>query len=328
MCLKRICGLLFLIAAAAQAFGAQEQATAAEWITLGTLGGPNVGADQSQIANAVRVGGAVYLFDVGSGTRRQLARAGLSIDKVRGVFISHHHIDHTAELGPIIVSRWLHGPDGAPLPIYGPPGTAVLVNGLINAFAPTVNASFTVLDRKPLPKLESTVAAHDISTLRDPDLIFEDKNIRVSAVMVDHFQIPPNIPLETLPEALAFRVEAGGRSFVFSGDTGVSANLEKLAVNCDVLITEVVDPVAIADSVHRRQGLSPAVADSLVKSITTNHLSPREIGKLAAGAGVGKVVLTHFVPGFSFQPDIENYRLGIAPTFQGPVVLARDLDRF
>ena len=301
---------------------AGESEPSVEWITLGTSGGPGLVADRAQIANALVVDGAVYLFDVGNGTRRQLVRSGLSITDVQAVFVSHHHIDHVAELGQILIARWLRDLGEKTMPVYGPDGTGTLVGGLVEAYAPTVNASYTVLDRKPLPLLSETAQTHDIPVINEPEQIFQDANIRVSAITVDHFLIPPNIELEKLPSGLAFRVEAGGRSYVFTGDTGVSANLEKLSKDADVLITEVVDPNAIAVSVHRRDGSSESV-DSLVTSITTNHLSPDQIGEIAARAGVKKVVLTHYV-GFTASSDIS----GLCSRYDGPVVLANDLDRF
>jgi len=45
----------------------------AQWVTLGTAGGPRLHANQAQIANAALVGDAVYLFDVGNGVLRQMA---------------------------------------------------------------------------------------------------------------------------------------------------------------------------------------------------------------------------------------------------------------
>jgi len=322
MSLKRLFGILLLTTATMSPMRAQERGYQVEWITLGTSGGPNVVADRAQIANAFAVNGSFYLFDVGNGTRRQLVRSGLRLADVRGIFISHHHIDHVAELGQLLVSRWLGNPDNSSLPVLGPDGVSVLVNGLVAAYAPTVQASYTILDRAPLPTFAHTVLARDIPFLDSPSLVFEDENIRVFAITVDHFQIPPNVAVENLPHAVAYRIEAGGRSFVFSGDTGVSTSLETLAEGADVLVTEIVDPKGIAASVRRRSGSSESTS-SLITSITTNHLSPDAIGTLAAAAKVKKVVLTHYV-GFDDDSDLS----AIGAVYEGPVVLARDLDRF
>ena len=54
---------------------------------------------------------------------------------------------------------------------------------------------------------------------------------------------------------------------------------------------------------------------------------PEDIGRLAAAAGVKKVVLTHFVPGRDGEPD-SAYVDGVALHYKGPVVAARDLMEF
>src|SRR5262249_14570850 len=135
-------------------------AAEAYWVTLGTAGGPPVHASQAQIANALVVGDAVYLFDVGNGVLRQMDAAKLPVRTLRAVFLTHHHFDHNADLGPVMMSWWLFG-SGHVLPILGPPGTGTLVNGLVAANAPTVAASFPT-SGPAKPALDSVVRATDL----------------------------------------------------------------------------------------------------------------------------------------------------------------------
>ena len=111
----------------------------AQFVTLGTGGGPVIRVKRSEPANAVVVNGSVYLFDVGDGVQRQLAAAGLPLASVKAVFISHHHMDHNAGLGPLMMSRWLFDPLPA-LPVIGPPGTRAMTAGIAVANIATVNA--------------------------------------------------------------------------------------------------------------------------------------------------------------------------------------------
>ena len=104
----------------------------AQWVTLGTAGGPRVHADQAQIANALVVGEAVYLFDTGNGVLRQMAAARLPVRNVRAIFISHHHVDHNADAGPLMIATWMFG-GGKRVAVYGPDGTSHLVKGLAAA---------------------------------------------------------------------------------------------------------------------------------------------------------------------------------------------------
>jgi ribonuclease BN (tRNA processing enzyme) len=319
--------LLVTLLALATCAVAQEQSTVA-WITLGTVGGPIIHADQSQTSNALVVGNDIYLFDLGYGAMRQIAAANLPLQRVRAVFISHHHFDHNADLGPLLLSEWLFGP-GIQIPVLGPPGTTTLVNGLVAANPSTVAASFPV-SGPPKPPLASVFKASDVAAvMNEPTLIYNDQNIRVTAISVNHFEVPPNSPIADYPHAIAFRVEAGGRSYVYSGDTGPSANLKLLAKDADVLVTEVVDLTGI-EAVLRKtlRGAPAVVVDGLVANMQKNHSTPATIGTLAAAAAVKRVVLTHFIPGFSEEADVTNYTRGIAPTYKGPVSLAHDLGRF
>ncbi|MCB2066121.1 MAG: MBL fold metallo-hydrolase [Erythrobacter sp.] len=302
-------------------------APTAQWITLGTSGGPAVQVHRSQIANALVVGDAVYLFDVGNGVQRQMAMAGLDENHVRAVFLSHHHLDHNADLGPVLVTHWTFG-QGV-LPVFGPEGTSHLVLGLADANAPTLLAGFPT-GGPAKPPLRDMVSAADLPfALQEPVLVYEDENVRVSAIGVDHYQLPPSVPLDHMPDAVAYRVEAGGRTIVFTGDSGPSPRLARFMQGADLLVTEVVEAEAIAALLTRTAAGAPdAVRQSIIAGMRRNHLEPAEIGRMAAAAGVGAVVLTHFVPSPEDAADREAYVRDIRSVYAGPVTMANDLDRF
>ena len=104
--------------------------------------------------------------------------------------------------------------------------------------------------------------------------------------------------VDHLCDAYGLRVEAGGRSIVYSGDTGPCQGLVGLARGADVLLCEATWP-------HR---------DDAPRGV---HLSGRQAGEHAAAAGVGRLLLTH-VPAW-FDGD---QLLGEAKAaFDGPVEL-------
>jgi ribonuclease BN (tRNA processing enzyme) len=300
----------------------------AQWVTLGTVGGPPLHTEQAPIANALVVGDAVYLFDAGNSVLRQLDGAGLAVRNLRGVFLTHHHVDHNADLGLVILQAWSFAAH-KPVPVLGPPGTVHLVKGLVDANAPTELAGFAV-SGAPNPPLGSTVSARDLpGEIPEPTVVFEDGTIRVSAISVEHFQIPPVGHLDERPKAVAYRVEAGGRSFVYSGDTGPTAQLAKLARGADVLFSEVVDIPAIQASLQQLMPQAPPERiAAMVHNMSRNHLEPEVIGKIAAAAGVKRVVLTHYVPGLKAMRDPQDLVRRVALHYQGPVALAPDLERF
>jgi ribonuclease BN (tRNA processing enzyme) len=92
---------LIVVVLASVAAAGEPVAPGAQFVTLGTGGGPVTRVKRSEPANAVVVGKAVYLFDAGDGAQRQLAAANLPLESVRAIFLSHHHIDHNGGLAPI-----------------------------------------------------------------------------------------------------------------------------------------------------------------------------------------------------------------------------------
>jgi ribonuclease BN (tRNA processing enzyme) len=311
---------LFALLAVCLAMPALAQpAPTVRFVTLGTGGGPVVRVERAEPANAIVSGDAVYLFDTGDGVQRQLAAARLQLRNVRAVFLTHHHVDHVGGLGPLLTTRWVLG-GGPPLPVYGPPGTAEMLQALAAAARPVGAAPLTA--GPPPSPFAASVAAHDLAARLDvPTLIYADANVRILAISVDHFHLPG-----AAPSSYAYRIEAGGRSYVYTGDTGPSPGLERLAAGADVLVSEVIDLAAVERSLRTMPGVPPAMVPALMAHMREDHLTPEAIGTLAARARVGRVVLTHLVPGLDGERDLTGYTSGIAPAFAGPVSVARDLE--
>ncbi|HET7324119.1 MAG TPA: MBL fold metallo-hydrolase, partial [Halococcus sp.] len=70
------------------------------------------------------------LVDCGSGVLNALARTETGYEGVSTVLLTHHHLDHVADLLPVLKARWLAGEDH--LEIVGPQGTKELLDGLLD----------------------------------------------------------------------------------------------------------------------------------------------------------------------------------------------------
>jgi len=297
-----------------------------EFVTLGTAGGPRIYVERSQPANAVVVGGAAYLFDTGDGVQRQMKAAGLSLEQVRAVFISHHHLDHNAGLGPLIMNRWLLGVYGK-IPVIGPPGTAKMIRGMAAAFRPVEVAPITI-GGPPKPLLLSTLQPQDLAGRMDaPRVIYEDENIRVLAITNNHFNFEAGSVPHREARSYSYRIESRGRSMVYTGDTGPSPNLERLAQGADLLVSEVIDLPRELE-ILKRTKLPPSMIEGLMAHMELDHLTPSQIGQMASRAGVAEVVLTHLVPTVEGDSDLSGFTEGLRNTFKGKVHIAKDLDRF
>ena len=116
-----------------------EESTDCRLILLGT-GTPNAEPERSGPALAVAAGDASYLVDCGPGiVRRALAaraagEAALAPEKLRRVFLTHLHSDHTSGLPDLLLTPWVLGRT-APLDIYGPPGTGAMATHVASAYA-------------------------------------------------------------------------------------------------------------------------------------------------------------------------------------------------
>ena len=210
------------------------------------------------------------VLDLGNGALGQLQRH-CDLLAVDAVLVSHLHADHCLDLVGYSYARRYH-PGGVPprLPVHGPAG---LETRILEAYeAPPQDGLGDVYDY-----LEH---GPDVRRLGP---------FTVTSALVEH-------PVESY----ALRLEAGGRSLVYSGDTARSDALVELARGCDLLLCEA----SWASEPEPPQGI---------------HLTGREAGEHATRAGAQRLLLTHLMP--YADPDV---MLGEArECYAGPLDLAR-----
>ena len=300
-------------------------AVATRWVTLGTLGGPVPMKARAQPANVLVVRGKYYVVDAGNGVAGQLVRAGINCRDIGTIFISHNHNDHNADMGTLMGIEWTEGRSD-PINLYGPPGTEAAIKGFLQFFA--ANAEIRASEQSMPTAPEKVFLAHDIT---QPGLIFQDANIRVTAVENTHFHFRPGSPAEGKQKSYAFRFATPDKIIVYTGDTGPSEHVTELATGADLLISEVINVAAEKEMLAGQKGwqLAPAaLKESLMRHFQQDHLSPEEVGKMAARARVKEVVLTHLVPPV---PESELQRVyvdGVKKFYSGKVAVASDLMTF
>lgn len=106
-----------------------------EVMLLGT-GSPLPDARRAGPPTLVRAAGQTFLVDCGRGVLMRLTAAGVGANGLSALLLTHLHSDHIAELGDVIITRWISTftPDPPPLQIIGPPGTAAVVDAVLAAF--------------------------------------------------------------------------------------------------------------------------------------------------------------------------------------------------
>jgi ribonuclease BN (tRNA processing enzyme) len=278
------------------------QAVAVTVITLGT-GGPNPLPDRQGPATAVTVGERVFLFDAGTGVERQMNAARLPISGPTALFLTHLHSDHTLGLADLILTSWVMRRT-RPFPVYGPAGTEAMVQHLMEAYAEDIKIRTEGLERE-VPGAWRV----DVRPVR-AGVVFDSGGVRITAIPVPH---------GSWAEAYGYLIEAPGRRILISGDTRYSPALEAAAAGVDVLVHEVYPSGRSA--VEDRPG-----GEEWPAYLRSFHTSDTDLAGLAARARPGLLVLSHVVRmGAPDSEVVAGIRRG---GYQGPLVVAKDLDRF
>jgi len=274
-------------------------------VLLGTKGGPRVGAPGSprNPSTLLVINDVPYLVDCGYGTSSALVGAGVPLNKVRHVFVTHHHSDHDLELGPVVYNGWVTGLKSR-VDVYGPPGTAQMFTDFLAYMRLDLRVRTEDEER---PELRGLVFAHDFD---GPGQVMQNDDVKVTATRVVH---PP------ISEAYAYRFETKDVSVVISGDTAYAPALADFAKGADILVHEIMSPTGIETLLRRVPN-----PEALRKHLLASHTQPEEVGKIAASAGVKTLVLTHFVPGDDPALTSETWTEGVRKYFAGRVVVGKD----
>ena len=274
-------------------------------VLLGTGGGPRVTAKgRAKPATLIVANGAPCVIDCGDGVALQLARAGIALDALRYVFITHHHSDHNLDYGNLIYDAWAAGLR-KPVDAYGPPPLAAMTEAYwqLNRF--DIETRIADEGRVDLRKL---VSAHEFS--KDGE-VMRNGDMKVTAARVRH---PP------IAQAYAYRFDCPDRSIVISGDTAYSPELAALAKGADVLVCEAMHLGGLEALLKKVPN-----AASLREHLLASHVTTEEAGRIASEAGVKTLVLSHLVPGDDPSITEAMWIEGVRKHFSGTVVVGRDL---
>ncbi|WP_306322343.1 MULTISPECIES: MBL fold metallo-hydrolase [unclassified Streptomyces] len=228
-------------------------------------------ADSACSSYLVEADGYRLLLDMGNGALGELQRH-CGLYDLDAIFLSHLHADHCIDMCAYFVVRYYRHDGGRcdPMPVYGPEGTE---QRLTTAHADTPSAS-------------AFSEVFDFHTVKPGSYEIGPFSVRMEKVC--H-------PVESY----AIRVEHGGRSLTYSGDTGPCAALDELAEDSDLFLCEA----AFTDG---------------KENIPALHLNGREAGESAQRAGARKLILTHIPPWTDPQVNLADARA----VFDGAVDLA------
>jgi len=184
-----------------------------EIVFLGT-GNAFASGGRNAMAILLRAEGFGVLLDCGPTTLVALKRASLSPSDVDLVLLSHHHGDHFAGVPFLLCHERYVGRRAKPFRIYGPEGTVPLLEKATRLFFPGIEpAPFPIEYRDLHPEEQQN----------------EGGRLSFRPFRVDHF--PSGV-------AFGYRVDMGGKTVVYSGDTAWTDVLARESEGADLFVCE------------------------------------------------------------------------------------------
>jgi ribonuclease BN (tRNA processing enzyme) len=271
-------------------------------VLLGTGAGITPKAGRQSTAAALRCGETTYVVDCGNGIGPQLMRARVPLESLRAIFITHHHLDHVADVGILLAQCWSRL--RRPVTLVGPPPLGRMFELFQEMFALDLQGRVEEEGRAPL---SSFVKVSEFSAAGS---CYEDDVVRVCSENVVH---PP------LTQAYAYRFElkAEGTRVVFSGDTAPTETLADFARGAHTLIHEATFPAALAESLGAGGG------ERLLARLARAHSPVTEAARIAARAGVSRLVLSPLAPATGV--DDAQWIAAARSEFAGDILVGRDL---
>ncbi|MFB6266746.1 MAG: ribonuclease Z [Halodesulfurarchaeum sp.] len=290
---------------------------------LGTSGAIPT-TERNPSAVFVRREGDAMLFDVGEGTQRQMMRFGTGFD-VGDVFLTHLHGDHVLGLPGLIQTMAFNERD-APLSIYTPAGTRTAVVALIHAVGrdPAYPVSVTEVEPGETVMRREDYEIRALETEhRSPSVGYalteDERKGRFDRERAEELGVPVGPKFSQLHEGEPVELDDGtivrpgevvgpprpGRTVVYSGDTRPTEAVREAASGADLLIHDAT-----------------FAADAADRARETGHSTAGEAGRLAAEAGVDRLLLTHISP--RYAGDTSDLKAEAEAAFGGEVVVASD----
>lgn len=264
-------------------------------------GGPIADDGRSSAAYLVWQDGiSRVMVDAGGGSFLRFGEAGASFDELDHIAVSHFHTDHSADLVALLKTGYFTDRT-RPLGISGPsaggpfPALDSYLDSMIGQGGAYGYLGGYLDGSQGLARLEPVTVDADNRTAM-PVANIGGGDLRITAIGVPHGIVP----------TIAFRLEIGGRSIVFASDqNGNDESFADFAQDADVLVMHMVVPENVT-------GAGRAL-----------HAPPSRIGEIAALAGAGSLVLSHFMA--RSLRDLDGNVALVRDRYDGPVYVAADL---
>lgn len=278
-------------------------------LTILGSGSPEAYVRRASSGYLIETGNDKILFDCGGGVFDNLLRAGLKPSDITHLVFSHLHSDHMMDYARLVHAAWDEG--GAPIKVHGPAPIAELTEAY---FGPNGVMSYDLRARTELKPSQDVWVARGGTLPRPwpaPQVTEITPGDRVECDTW-HIETCKAVHAEPWLTCMAFALHAEGKSFVYSGDTGLTPDLDSLYQHADFLL-------------HWCYRLDGQVVNAQMAAVTP---TPSEIAAMAERCGVGQLLLTHFRINMDTDARNNETKNILAQHFSGVSGVAEDLDQF
>ena len=229
----------------------------------------------------VEAGDDIYIFDMGNGSAVNLQQYQIPWSNVKGIFITHMHSDHMADLPDAHLASWIQGRN-SPLKVYGPKGINLVTKGFELAYSADYQYRNEHHGDEILPL---DIAGYEAIEIANNEYIENDTaGMEILPFAVNHH--PVN-------HAFGFKIAYKGRTLVISGDTINDGSVQKYSKDIDLLIHSAIS----LDIVERLRSVAPIPQmDKIFLDIQDYHTPINQAGEIARDANVKHLLIYHAIP--------------------------------
>ncbi len=277
-------------------------------IACGT-GMPDQRLSQASACFLMELGnGDKFIFDIGSGSMRNIASLMIPYEYLTKIFLSHLHTDHWGDLDSLWAGGWTAGRP-VPLEIWGPSGMTEEMGTAyaIDHFLKANNWDRRTREYKITP-IPGQITVHEFDYKGINEVIYQDNGVTVRSIPAIHTGDGP----------VSFILEYAGLKVVFGGDTSPNTWFIKYAQDADVVIHEAFNP----PSIFATFGNQPA--QLAWRACCEFHTSGPAFGKIMSTIQPRHAIAYHA----QLDKGTWRYNLyydGIRETYDGPLSIGADL---
>ena len=245
-------------------------------------------------------------MDCGGGVFDRLIQSGRRPSDITHLFFTHLHSDHMMDYARLVHAAWDEG--GKTIIVVGPAPISKITEKLFgrdgvfatDLVARTENPGSQEVWLERGGTLPRPWPAPEITEV-EPGFRFEGDGWTLTSCTAAHAQ--PQLT------CMAFRLEAEGKTVVYSGDTALSKKIEELTSNADLLI-------------HWCYRLTSDVTNTFIRKMSPD---PVEIAKLCSRTEVKKLLITHLRMSMDSVEARANIQKELATNYSGDAGIAEDL---